>query len=417
MTVGTTRLQVTTCLVTMFVATVALACRYTVRDIGFVRLSRPVVQLALIGSAFDLDEVGATTDDLPLDVIQFDPEHESTHPAVELARKSDVDCVLIADDGRMLPVTDPISIGRSPLARELAEQAASTFAFVLLLESDDTAANEAARSEIEQLQDRLEAIEEHLPRPLGHPLDIRSLDRKEQERDTVLFWSLGIDVPVRTPTAVITYGRARRAGAPVEIDEFTRDKAARELIAQLALVGESCECDTSRAWTDEPVGLVPWTRATHATSSGALGFDPESPMVRAEVTRILGRGGDKSATAGTAPDSLEELLLGYGETTLEPVTPDPMLTPSTSIGDTSDAPSAPVRVLQGGSDDDWSFEDPSKKPGDDVDTAPSPDRTSPGTPDDSSDSGVPGSLYVIVLLVAGSFVIAYLVVRRVESRS
>ncbi|MCH2145481.1 MAG: hypothetical protein MK082_10110 [Phycisphaerales bacterium] len=413
---GFGRLQVTALLLTMLVATAALACRYTVRDIGFVRLSRPVVQLALIGPSHDVEEVRAMTGDLPLEVIQFDPEHQATHPAVDLARNADVDSVLLSDDGRMLPVADPISIGRSPLSRELAELAASTFAFVLLLESDDPTANAVAGSEIEQLQGRLEAIEEHLPRPLGHSLDVRTLDGPAQEREAVLFWSLGIDVPVRTPTAVITYGRARRAGAPVEIDAFKRDEAARELIAQLALVGESCECDTSRAWTEEPVGLVPWTRDTHATASGALGFDPESPMVRAEVTRILGRGGEKSTTPGATPDSLEELLLGYGETTLEPLTPDPEPVPAASVGDTAAAPSAPVRVLEGGTDDDWSFDDPSDPPEKDDVSTPVADGTPPDVPDDA-DTGVPNGLYMIVFLVLASFAIAYFVVRRVEGRS
>jgi hypothetical protein len=407
---------ITALLLPLVVASVAYACRYTVRDIGFVRLGDPVIQVVLINPDSSPDLIGDALKDLPLEVQSVDAEHAPEHPAV-IARTPGTTAVLMDEQGRMLPIKDPLTLGRTPLAMELAAQAATTFAFVMLLEGGSTEDMIVAREEVDRLQARLNAIEEHLPRPLGHPLDIRTLTPQQQARDAPLLWSLGIDLPVQAPTVLIAYGRARRAGEPVVVDRVTRADAAGELIAQLALVGESCECDTSRAWTMEPVGLVPWARDTHSKASSALGFDSESPMVRAEVVRILDRGSNDRPNVENRPDSLEQLLLGYGETSLEPTGPAPNLTRVEAVQDTSAVAPAPVRILEPTDDDDWSFQEPdegtSKVASEDDTTEPPKVIASTETPS----TGRYQPLVYLAVLVAISFIIAFLVVRKAEVRS
>jgi hypothetical protein len=181
------------------------------------------------------------------------------------------------------------------------------------------------------------------------------LDRDAQLREGALLWSLGVDAPVSEPTVLVLYGRARRAGDPVLITPETRVDASRELLAQLALVGESCECDTSRAWTEEPAGLVPWTRTTHKIASKSLGFDPESPLVRNEVVRILGQPPAERSGKKPRPQSLEELLLGYGETTLAPIESTPAETSNDGPERDARTVAPPARVVGGTDGDDWSF--------------------------------------------------------------
>ena len=206
-------LRLTVLLLPLAVASIALACRYTVRDIGFVRLSDPSARLVLVGGTTDVEDVRMAMGDLPLKVETVDPDHEPTHPAVIAARSSGRDAILLDGEGRVLAIADPMTVGHTPLARELAQDAPRTFAFVILLESGDTAPDEIARKEVESLQTSLEASEAHLPRPLGHPLRLSQLDPEEQVREKALLWSLGVDLPVAEPTVLIVYGRARRAGA------------------------------------------------------------------------------------------------------------------------------------------------------------------------------------------------------------
>ena len=408
--------RITALLLPLIVVSAALACRYTVRDIGFVRLADPVITLLLINSDASPDRVSDALNDLPLTVRSLDADHAPEHPAVKL-RTPETTAFLMDDKGRLLPVKDPLTLGRSPLAMELADQAATTFAFVMLLEGGSPEDMAVAREEVDRLQGRLQAIEEHLPRPLGHPLDIRTLSPEQQRRDAPLLWSLGVDLPVQAPTVLIAYGRARRAGDPVVVDRVTRAEAAGELIAQLALVGESCECDTSRAWTLEPVGMVPWARDTHSKASSALGFDSESPMVRAEVVRILDRGSSERPKTENRPDSLEELLLGYGETSLDPVGPAPNLARVEPAQDTRAAPPAPVRLLEATDDDDWSFEEPADDVVAEPATKKSPEPPKVVASTETSTTGRYRPLVYLAILVAAAFIIAFFVVRKVEARS
>lgn len=338
---------------TLSLVSLALACRYTVRDIGFVQLTAPEVQLVLLESDKE-QAIELALRDVPVTVVSVDPDRSPDHPGVRAAQAANATAILVDPTGRTCHTTDPLSIGHGPFAKKLAEDASSTFAHVVLLESSNAQANTAARAECERLQSSLKAIEVHLPRPLGHPLRIEQLGAPQQVRERELFWSLGIDVPVQEPTVLVLYGRARRAGEPVILTEETRIEGTRELLAQLALVGESCECETSRAWTAEPVGLIQWTRPIHAEASESLGFDPASPIVRNEVIRILGKGPNPKAGDRPEPDSLEELLLGYGETPLTPIEPQ-RSTPAESESRQRPPPPQVIRASEG---DDWSFDEP-----------------------------------------------------------
>ena len=405
-------------LLMLMASTVALACRYTVRDIGFVRLSEPRIELVLFGGGHPASVLEALESELPIRVTRVDPDHQPDHVGLPLAGENGVSAVLRDERGRLLPVADPLVVGRTRLARMLAEDAAETFAHVLVLEGPDPESNSVAEAEVARLDDGLRAIEEHLPRPLGHPLKVMTLTPADQELDRVLLWSLGIDLPLEDTTTLITYGRAKRAGAPVTFSIENRADAARELLAQLALVGESCECDTTRAWTEEPEGLVPWTRATHSVASSSLGFDSESPMVRAEVSRILFRGGTSPNAADPRPDSLEELLLGYDETTLEPALPtaEPVVDGPASA---RDGPDAPLTVVAASPDDDWSFTDVQAAPSVPAGPGGVEEAGSDGPPAADADTAAPprwSPLYAVIGMVVVSFAIAFIVVRRMEAR-
>ena len=393
-------------LLPLVLASLALACRYTVRDIGFVRLGGEPLRLVVLSSAA-VDGIRAALTDLPVEIITVDPEHDPNHPGVLAAEELKTNAVLLDSSGRSFAVKDPLVIGHGPIAQELAAEASSTFAHVLLLETGNQSKDAVARAECNRLQSSLDAIEKHLPRPLGHPLKIMTLEPQQQEREDALLWSLGINAPVREPTVVVLYGRARRAGEPVVLTEETRINGSRELLAQLALVGESCECDTSRAWTEEPVGLIPWSRETHAIASKSLGFDPENPIVRNEVVRILGRAPSDRGDEKPVPDSLEELLLGYGETTLTPIDPA-----EPTEAEPRETAQPPVQVVRGNADDDWSFDEPAKVPPQIQTPMPAQEEPKAAQAAQAGLISLYGLLILIGVLLGFGFIVTGVVLRR-----
>ena len=163
----------------------ALACRYTVRELGFVNLQ---------GKPWTLVEVSrATTPSIaePIDanigVAIVHPLEDPNHPAV-LALDGAEGVVLMGPNGRTKTITgkDPLSQAvTSPLRRRLAEEALDTFAFVLMIPGTNEAENEHARAFARTAESRLAALAPHLPRPVSTPLRMIELSPEETEEETL----------------------------------------------------------------------------------------------------------------------------------------------------------------------------------------------------------------------------------------
>lgn len=365
----------------------AAACRYTVRDIGFVDLRGPVYALDRVEpggagaagwSAAERAAVAAARAETNLVVTRVDPRAEPDHPAVLALRAAGgageppAGWVLRRSGG---PPLEPLVLARgappasldqalalaldSPLQRRLAAGALTSFAAVLQFEGADGVASATARAAVERARAALAEIETQLPRPIEVPLRAHVVPAPRAgaaDPERVLRWSLGIPEASRGPAVAVLYGRGVRAGAPVAGAELE----GTELVAQLALVGESCECDTDRDWVREPAVPLRWSDGARAAAPAALGFDPESPAVQAEVARILGHrvgGGGGSARPG-GEEELAELVFGYRESGLSPGTG------AAAAPGSAGAPAAgagPVRVYREGAGD-WDFEEPEPEP-------------------------------------------------------
>jgi hypothetical protein len=55
----------------------------------------------------------------------------------------------------------------------------------------------------------------------------------------------------------------------------------------MSIIGADCECGLDLSWTRGTRLPVRWGEAVRRQAAKSLGFDPESPMVQAEVGRIL----------------------------------------------------------------------------------------------------------------------------------
>jgi hypothetical protein len=351
--------------------TIVWACRYTVRDLGFVELRGPEYSLNLaVATEADPEEYVLRTEgedwlrrlaaelsnsNVRWGFMEPPPVAESAPPELagqsaatdELPSARRFTATLVDRQGRRLrlrasgriddskrsdsdrpvaPIDSWVRLIFSPTRDVLSREEFETFASIVVVEGSDQASNQQAWKIANQAALAIRKVEPMLPRPIAVPVRTLRVELDQRLADPVLIWGLGLE-PQAEPTKAIlavVYGRGRLAG-PVMVGDAIE---LRETLVQLSLVGESCECETDRGWLDERVLPHRSVRGERERASQALGFDPESPLVRAEMIRIVSQGpkspsrpltaaptGSDNATVATA-NAIERWLLGYSEADL-----------------------------------------------------------------------------------------------------
>ncbi len=296
-----------------------MACRYSVRDTGFVDLGTASYRLGFT-AASQLPPATRRAYEETAAAILPDSNITFSSPAEE--RPGDSPILMLTDaDGHSLTLatgsalrSEPREIVRllesavtSPLREQLYKESLRSYGVLLLFEGSDAAANERARSAALAAIQSVSRLIPAMPKPVDVPPQLIAVPRAAQAVEAVLLWGLGFDpAPATDPRLAIVYGRGRRLGAPLEGPLITQTVLRERLV----LIGQDCECDLDRAWLRGPLAPGRWDRSLQETAAKALGFDPENPVVRAEVSRIVERGpqpGQRRKTAGTAH------ALGYSE--------------------------------------------------------------------------------------------------------
>ena len=181
-------------LLCLMTAHVAMACRYTVREIGFVNLDGRPWTLVQVGTE---DGFTPTIDPIEtnLGTMTVDPVLDPNHPAVR-ATSGKAGFVLLGPDGRTMALgtNDPhvaanLSI-ESPIRTRIANHALDTFAFVLVIPGPDKQENQRARSAALSAQQQLTALAPHLPRPVANPLSVIELSSDDLRNERVLLCSV-----------------------------------------------------------------------------------------------------------------------------------------------------------------------------------------------------------------------------------
>jgi hypothetical protein len=153
-----------------------------------------------------------------------------------------------------------------------------------------------------------------MPKPVEHPPEVVVVPAKRIAAESVLLWSLGLDAePVPEPQAVVLMGRGRRVGQPLRGGLVTRS----ELQEALAVVGQDCECGLDRVWMQGERFPLSWGRAERTAAYAALGFDPDNPQVKGEISRIISRGPNSQPNGAAASSHFDQLSLGYSEELIE----------------------------------------------------------------------------------------------------
>jgi hypothetical protein len=313
----------------------AIACKYTVRDVGFVDLGAPSYRLYLfvrdntpkgLGAAFKQASYAVLLDsNVELDIVNVDRQKD--HAAIRVLEDHGVTsypaAILVSPQERTLELTVSMT-GRttkqaaweclegtvmSPIRTKIVRELVRAYCVVLLVEGTDAAKNAEAERAVTAAIKQVADVMDQMPKTTEKPPSLLRVPAKLVAQEELLLWALGLDVEgAGGPYAAVLYGRGRWIGPLFEDEAIGR----YGLIDLLSLIGGSCECGLDRqAMLGRRLPLR-WDQDAQTQSVRSLGFDPENPMVKLEVSQILSMGpvgrGDQAGIGG---------LLGYSEQVIE----------------------------------------------------------------------------------------------------
>jgi hypothetical protein len=328
-------------LLTMVAAPVCLhACRYNVRDVGFVSLETVSYRLyGYVGAGTSGDAMSAwrtvgTTSflDSNIECELIDPEASPDHRGLRYQQEPPTadrpTFSLVSPDGQFLPLELPKalsgtdkavaalmeSVVRSPLRDRLQTEVVRSYAVVVLIEGADPQSQAKARTEVDEAVRDIASVMDRFPKPVRMPPQVIEIPRSALAAEKVLLWSLGIGESMpEEPVAAVVYGRGRRLGPLLEGEAITRT----QLSTMLGLLGQDCECDLDRSWMQGPLVPMSWGMEQQAEVLKEVGFDAENPMVKTEISRILARGPSSGARRLALPGIDSGGLIGYKEMAIE----------------------------------------------------------------------------------------------------
>ncbi len=313
-----------------------LGCRFNVRDVGFVDLGsepyrlylfvddampaaeRESLQSIAIATFYDSNvksqllplgqarqtEAGAFlpdgfTGETPAAVL-VSPDQKTTLP-VPLA-KAGAPILQTAWDA-LEPVLD------SPRRNAILERVFDRYGVVLLVEGRDDAENRRVRSMADAAVSEITAKLPGLEKEIQQPPVVEVISLGDFGSEQAFLWSLGIRKVLETPQVVILYGRGRMIGPVLSGEQLSQSSVS----AILTTIGLNCECGLDRKWMQGLMVPLKWDRDRKQEIAKQLGFNPESPEIRIEMSQILAKGGpgqgvNRSKIVG---DTLDELLTGY----------------------------------------------------------------------------------------------------------
>jgi hypothetical protein len=288
----------------------ALACRFTVRDVGFIDVGQApsTVFLCVRGDGGALaaaarEAAGTALRDSTVRLEVLDPDRDpegtvarrlraagTTLPAFVLQMPAGIFADLKAPAagataGDIAAILE--TAVRSPARDALVASAVDAHSAIIVIEGTDPVANrrafEIAGEAVAWAKEELADLPEPAPKsPLRAVIALA-----DRDRERVLLAGLGIEGPAGPEAGIaILIGRLRRLGGLFAVPGAERE----DLLDVLALVGLDCSCGLDRRWMRGPTVPHRWGPGEREAAAKRLAFDPESPRVRTEVAWILSRG-------------------------------------------------------------------------------------------------------------------------------
>ncbi len=341
----------------LLMATLALACRYSVRDVGFVELQPKPYRLIYFydpenaPQKASLESVQSAAAAIFLDAnVRLDPADFNDSAYADYWNrltnpKPDLPFGLLVDpEDRTLPIPYPPenpssdqdalkekawswveSIVKSPGRDKILALAPVAYAVTLLVEGDDPQPTEKARQSITTAILEISEFIPSMPKPVDTPPKLAVISAQQRQAEKILLWSLGMEWKGTSDPQVATImGKGRRIGPTLPGPLITATRL-REI---LSVIGQDCECELDRSWMQGPMIPAVYGRAFRQEAYVQLGFDPENPSVKSEISRIISRGPNSQNGSGSVANApaaaVENLFMGYSEQSLETESSDSM---------------------------------------------------------------------------------------------
>lgn len=310
-----------------------MACRFTVREIGFADFGKDSYQFVLFKDSRISDADAklfqtisyAALLDANISVEVIDVLEDKTDSLLVYYIKSSEgklpNAILVSPEGRAKSFTldddeDFTQTIWSTLERivlssardEMKERIIKSFGVIYFIEGSNAAENNRMRNIVEEAVEEIKLVMMSLPKPVKTPPIILTIKAEEISNEDVLLWSLGWEEADHTlPAVALIYGRGRRMGPMLKGANIKKDVIRN----MLRFIGEDCECGLDRSWMLGTMVPMRWDSRLQAAVFEQYGFDADNPMIISEMSQIL------SVAPQRVNNSIDtDLLYGYSESLL-----------------------------------------------------------------------------------------------------
>ncbi len=307
------RLTALICLGLSLQAQPVWACRFNVRETGFADLGidpyhfygyvNEATPETIVSAFKETANAAFLESNITVEIINID--RQKYHPALEYLElwriSSCPSAVLVSPDGQSLVVPvennsrsfkEKLSsvvgdIVASPMRDKVIREVIESYGVVLLMEGADAEENRRARAIAERAIEKTKRQMKFMPKTIFQPPRLLVLDRESLLREKILAWSLGLDLDeAQNPHVAVLYGRARWISPLFK----GRELSETALTQVLLIIGEDCECGLD--WRVLQGTMLPtkWDEPKQSLAAVTLGFDPENPLIKLEMSQILRKG-------------------------------------------------------------------------------------------------------------------------------
>ncbi len=292
---------------------VLIACKYNVRETGFADFGRQqyhffgFVNHKTPNNIIINFEQACSSVFMDCNIVSeiIDINKQRDHYAIQYISQYNIHSfpsgVLVSSDSQVFvinfPTSKPISkktfesvLGRiaySPLRNALIEKTIKTYGVILIIEGTNQTENERVRESANQAISAIQSQMKFMPKMIKHPPEVLILQRKHFQDEKILLWSLGLDeINIHDTYAAIIYGKTRWIGPLLKGEDINKINLANIL----SIIGLDCECGLDMRVMQGIMLPVKWDEKTHARLVKHLSFDPENPVIKLDMNRILRKG-------------------------------------------------------------------------------------------------------------------------------
>lgn len=308
------------------------ACRYTIREIGFSDIgSMPYHIYVFTRSDMPEDDISTIEKlsfallyetNVKLEIVNVDKEKDSItqYYLDKYNIQSFPSALFVFPEGESMICSFSYpgrsfnesvwllleNLVSSAFRKSIIDQLLRSYCVVLVVEGKNTSKNINAIREANEAIREISKMLDQMPKVVNSPPGILIIPHEKTHKERILLMSLGIKIEEAIePFVAIIYGRGRIMGPVLQGDQITK----RKVFNLLTVVGADCECGLDHFWILGRMIPLRWESSVQSELAQFLGFDVESPLVKAEMSQIL----SVKPVSENPLNPVEDNLLGYTE--------------------------------------------------------------------------------------------------------